>query len=162
MTRRTHHLALAVSAGLVFAALLAGPTVAADKRVTMVDMQFRPRIVTINAGDRVTWVNGDAVEHDADGSGWSTSLLGQGDSDSVRFNRAGMYRYVCSIHASMTGTVVVRAGVTPNTDSASTGAEPDDRWPTSALALVALLALELLGGTVLADRLLRRRSGSST
>ena len=162
MTRRAHRFALAVSAGLLLAVGLAGPTVAADKRVTMVDMQFRPRVVTIRPGDRVTWVNDDAVEHDADGSGWSTALLGQGDSGRVRFNRAGTYRYVCSIHPSMTGTVVVRAGITPNTDTAPTRGEPDDPWPTSALALVAVFAVELLGGTALAYCLLRRRSGSAT
>ena len=159
MTRRTDRLGLAASAGLVLTALLAGPTAAADKRVTIVDMQFRPRVVTINAGDRVTWVNDDAVEHDADGAGWSTSLLGQGDSGRVRFSRAGTFRYVCSIHASMTGTVVVRPGVTPNTDTAPRGGRPDDPWPTSALVL---LVLELLGGSAAGYRLLRRRSGSTT
>ena len=142
---------LATVAGLA-SFLLASPgntAFAADKFVTMYASKYLPGVVTINAGDSVTWVNDDDVPHDAVGNGWSTSLLAKGDSDSVTFRQAGRYRYSCSIHPQMRSAVVVRGagGATvPPTDAAierPERAEPTTFWLTIALGLVAGAALLL-------------------
>ena len=157
MTERAPRLTLGAAAAVLVLLTVAAPVVAADKRVTITDFRFVPRVVTIGVGDRVTWVNDDAVEHDADGAGWSTSLLAQGERDSVRFNRAGTYRYICSIHPTMTGTVVVRAsgGVTPDTATEPLNVPPDGGRPVTLLALFTVVTI---GAAVVIDRLLRRRS----
>jgi plastocyanin len=45
----------------------------------------------------------------ADGGGFGSSTLATGASFSHAFSTAGTYAYHCAIHASMTGTIVVRA-----------------------------------------------------
>lgn len=161
MTKRAPRYAIAVVAAFITVAAFAGPALAVDKFVTMYANEFRPRTITINAGDKVTWVNDDDVAHDAVGNGWSTSLLGYYEQSSVRFNRAGTYRYRCSIHPTMTGTVVVRGagggGVTPDTATAARDVHQDGRSTTTILGMLAVVTI---AGTVAVDRLLRRRSAS--
>jgi hypothetical protein len=117
--------------------------------------------VTINSGNKVTWVNDDDVQHDAVGNGWSISLLGYDESASVRFNRAGTYRYHCSIHPAMTGTVRVLGaggvGTAPDTDMDPDEPRQDGGWPAQ---LLAVLGIAMLAGTSVVDRLLRRRSAA--
>jgi plastocyanin len=157
MTKRAPRFALAIVAAIIVLATFAGSALAVDKFVTMDANKFLPRTVTINAGDKVIWVNDDDLAHNAVGNGWSTSILQQYDQDSVRFNRAGTYRYICSIHPTMTGTVVVRTtgGVTPDT---ATEPGHDQRGGLLPVTLLAVLAVAGIGAAALVDRLLRRRS----
>ena len=143
---------LTIAGGLVLFALASpwGTALAADKFVTMYANEYRPGVVTINVGDTVTWVNDDDVSHDAVGNGWSTSLLGQYDSDTVRFRRAGRFPYTCSIHPQMRSAVVVRGtggGATvPPTDTAVTSSDhmdPPGSWVTIPLVLITGSALLL-------------------
>jgi plastocyanin len=120
MQRIPRNVLLAVAlAGILLATGL--PVVAATHTVTMRDNAYRSTRVEVRVGDRVSWVNGGQAPHDAvanDGS-WSIALLTNGESGSVRFSRTGTWRYHCSIHPEMRGTIVVRsAGVTiPPTDT---------------------------------------------
>ena len=109
MHRFARRLALALAAGSLSVAALAGPAAAEDKWVTMFGFEYRPSTVTVEPGDTVTFVNDDEAPHDAVGDGWATELLTQGDSDAVVFSAAGTYAYTCSIHPDMRGTVVVQA-----------------------------------------------------
>jgi plastocyanin len=71
---------------------------------------FVPQTVTIKAGQYVTWRNTDAVPHTAtdDNSAWQTGQIApQTASGAVYFGAAGTFTYHCSIHPTMTGTVVV-------------------------------------------------------
>ncbi len=139
---------------------LAVPTVlAASRGVSIRDFTFAPKTVEIRVGDRVTWTNRDSVEHTATARNGSfdTGMLGEGESGSVRFNIAGTYRYICTPHPNMTGTVVVRAASgglqPPNTDTAAVldlGAD-DSAPPLGALAVLGLLT------SLLALRIVRRR-----
>ena len=142
----------------VAAALLAASVaVAATRPVAIVDFVFSPKTMTINAGDRVRWTNSDTVAHTATASNGSfdTGLIDPGGSASVRFTQAGTYRYICTPHTSMTGTIRVRAasaGTTapptiPPTDVIVPGtppAEPD----TAQAMLVAAFVLVVVGFVV--------------
>ncbi len=72
-------------------------------------VSFTPSTITITAGTMVTWTNKDAVEHTV------TSYSGAFDSGSISvngnfshlFTAAGTYPYYCTIHPSMTGSVIV-------------------------------------------------------
>jgi plastocyanin len=79
-------------------------------RVRMVDGNaFRPGRITIARGDRVRWVNRASVTHTTTSNGglWNETLQ-PGERFSRRFRRAGTFGYRCTIHAGMTGTIVVR------------------------------------------------------
>jgi plastocyanin len=77
------------------------------QRIRMVDgNQFRPQRVTISRGTRVRWINRDNVTHTTTGSTWDATLS-PGERFSRRFRRAGTFRYECTIHFGMTGTIVV-------------------------------------------------------
>ena len=102
----------------VFAIALVVPTASAEEplgttethRVRMVDGNvFRPGRITIARGDRVRWVNRASVTHTTTSNGgrWNETLQ-PGERFSRRFRRAGSFGYRCTIHAGMTGTIVVR------------------------------------------------------
>ena len=77
-------------------------------RVKMADgLVFRPATVTIARGSVVKWVNRDNVSHTSTSSSWNSGTVAPGESFRRRFRRAGTFRYHCTFHASMTGTVVV-------------------------------------------------------
>jgi plastocyanin len=93
------------------AAAACSPTKQADTTaaVTIQDFAFSPETVTVKVGSAITWTNGDGFAHSvksADGSFVSQDLQ-QGQSFSPTFCSAGTFAYVCGIHNSMTGTVVV-------------------------------------------------------
>lgn len=79
---------------------------------------YRPRKLTINAGDRVRFANIGEIEHTVADSTKSGKILGKlirprplrhGGSQTVTFRRRGTVRYVCTFHPGlMRGTVVVR------------------------------------------------------
>jgi plastocyanin len=76
------------------------------------NFSFTPRELTIAVGETVTWRNHDDVPHQivsADRKFTPSSVLDTGQSYQRTFERAGTYPYFCSLHPTMTGTVVVRA-----------------------------------------------------
>ncbi len=77
--------------------------------VEMDDFAFWPNDLTVKAGTRVTWINRDAVPHDAteDTGAWASQLLGSGDEDTLAFDRPGTFSYYCTIHPQMRGTLTV-------------------------------------------------------
>ena len=72
---------------------------------------FQPQIVGVSRGGTVTW-SFAAVEHNVTFSGGSgaPSNIGNTSNASVSrtFGTAGNFPYDCSLHAGMTGTVIVR------------------------------------------------------
>lgn len=139
--------------------------VAATRAVAISGFAFSPATVTINVGDRVTWTNSDAVAHTATATGgaFDTGDIGQGQSASVRFTKAGTYAYYCTPHPSMTGTIRVRAAsgagtpTIPPTDRVASvvPANPDNGLPT--LPWLVFVAAGLLAAAFTVPR--RRRSG---
>ena len=84
----------------------ASPAAAA---VRIVDFAFAPQTLTVHAGANVTWTNADAFAHSirSNDGAFDEAQMDTGGTASVTFARAGTYAYVCGIHNSMTGTVVV-------------------------------------------------------
>jgi len=94
---------------LVAGVLLASVSVHAA--TTMVNIQnnaFKPKEVTVKAGDTVTWTNQDSAKHSVDFESFKSPLLGKGETYSHAFDKPGTYEYVCSIHPSMKGNVIVK------------------------------------------------------
>jgi plastocyanin len=79
--------------------------------VTIKDFTFTPSSLTVKAGTKVTFVNEDAVPHNAKGSGSSSAIssadLQHGQSYTVTLTKRGTYHYTCTIHPNMMGTITV-------------------------------------------------------
>lgn len=158
------HRALAGASVLALAFDLAVPTVLGReyrRDVDIRDFAFSPRTIEIRVGDTVRWTNRDSVAHTATARGGSfdTGLLSEGESGSVRFTAAGTYRYVCTPHPDMTGTVVVRSAGTVVPPNTSTSTIADASGSEAATADVPLGWVAAFGGVafLLVERLLRSR-----
>ncbi len=83
----------------------------AVQKISIADMAFSPKEITVKKGTKVTWTNSDGVNHDVretDGkTGPNSQALSQGQSYSFTYNETGTFKYFCSIHPEMTGTVTV-------------------------------------------------------
>src|ERR1700758_2915033 len=85
------------------------PAAVAGDQVTIDNFAFAPATLTVKAGTTVTWTNRDEEPHTvaaSDGSFHSPGM-GTGATFTHTFSTAGTFNYVCSIHPSMHGTVVV-------------------------------------------------------
>ena len=73
------------------------------------DFMFAPASLTVSAGSTVTWTNKDGEPHTvvSETGLFRSAALDTDDSFSFRFEKAGTYRYTCSIHPRMVGTIVV-------------------------------------------------------
>lgn len=94
---------------LAATALFAVPAFAADHTVTIEGMKFSPAMLSIAAGDTVTFVNKDSAPHTATAQGtFDTGRLEQGQSGQLTFAAAGSFDYICTVHPAMKGTIVVQ------------------------------------------------------
>ncbi len=80
-----------------------GATIEETSDVQMIDSQFQPRNIHVDAGTTVTWTNEDSVEHTVTSASdnWSndTSVSG-GEQTTHTFETSGVYDVYCSIHGS--------------------------------------------------------------
>ena len=82
----------------------AGPT------ISIHEFMFSPTSVTVTAGTTVHWKNLDPEPHtirSVDAT-FKSDALDQDDTFAFKFDKPGTYRYVCSIHPQMLGTIVVK------------------------------------------------------
>jgi plastocyanin len=85
------------------------PTV--TQTVKMVDFRFRPATITIARGTKVLWRNTTAsTDHTStsDTGVWDSGIVPPGGTFSRIFRRAGTFKYHCSIHPIMKGTITVQ------------------------------------------------------
>ena len=77
--------------------------------VAIKDFSFDPGAAAVKVGDKVTWTNQGGVAHTVtfDEGGIDSGSLAAGKTFEQTFATAGTFAYHCSIHSSMTGTVVV-------------------------------------------------------
>jgi plastocyanin len=73
---------------------------------------FTPNPIRIKVGDTVTWTNSSGITHTStsDSGAWDTGDVPNGaTSAAVTFSVQGSFSYHCTIHPTMTGTVIVSA-----------------------------------------------------
>lgn len=77
---------------------------------TLGNRAYAPDDVNVAVGETVTWVNADSVPHTStsDATGWDSGTVGAGGRFSFAFQSAGTFKYHCTIHPGMIGSVVVR------------------------------------------------------
>jgi len=76
----------------------------------MKQFMFSPSSITVTAGTTVTWKNLDGEPHTVRSidNSFHSDALDQDDTFTFKFDKPGTYRYVCSIHPQMVGTIVVK------------------------------------------------------
>src|SRR3954451_19771383 len=79
--------------------------------VAMKNIQFNPKKLTVPPGATVTWTNKDTAAHDVTAADFKSGAKGglkPGDTFSNTFNRVGTFKYRCTVHPGMEGTIVVK------------------------------------------------------
>ena len=82
---------------------------AQDATVTIRNFMFAMD-VTVTPGSTVTWKNLDGEPHTVaslDGL-FRSQALDEGDSYSFKFDKPGVFKYICSIHPNMKATITVK------------------------------------------------------
>jgi plastocyanin len=79
-------------------------------KIVVKDFMFNPTPVTVKAGSTVTWTNMDDEPHTvvSDTGVFKSGGMDTNESFSYKFDKPGTYRFTCSIHPRMVGTVVVQ------------------------------------------------------
>jgi plastocyanin len=85
-------------------AAISAPTISID------NFAFSQPSVTVPVGTKVTWVNHDDMLHTVadEGKAFKSDPLDSGERFSHVFDKPGVYKYFCSLHPHMTGTIVVQ------------------------------------------------------
>ena len=73
---------------------------------------FQPDTIRVQPGSVVTWVNCEPGNEDAhtstsDDQVWDSPIIAPGETYTRTFSVAGTFDYLCGIHPSMRGTVIV-------------------------------------------------------
>ncbi|MFC9661440.1 plastocyanin/azurin family copper-binding protein [Nocardia sp. NPDC127606] len=76
------------------------------------NMKYAPADATIKVGETVTWKFSDKVPHNVQGigdkaMGLNSPIFDKGEW-SYTFTQAGTYRYMCTLHPDMRGSITVK------------------------------------------------------
>lgn len=111
--RRTGGMRTLIAAALVAASVPSPSAAAAPPSATVHirDDAFVPTVLTVRAGDKVTFVNDDDDAHTAtaDDGSWDSEGLGNRERWTHAFSKPGKLTYHCTVHPGMHGTIVVRS-----------------------------------------------------
>jgi len=87
---------------------LSGAGAAETTNVMIDNFTFEPAQLTVKVGTTVTWKNRDDIPHTVVSAGkFRSKTMDTEDSYSFTFTAAGDYKYFCSLHPHMTGTIKV-------------------------------------------------------
>ena len=99
-------------AGMVVAALAVAANAQARGFAVKIDnFTFNPQQITVRAGETVVWTNHDDIPHTVTSTtmAFRSKALDTDDKFSFTFAAPGKYDYFCSLHPTMTGSIVVEA-----------------------------------------------------
>jgi len=79
-----------------------------NNTVEIKNFAFNPPAITIKKGQTITWTNNDSASHTITSTGnFDSGVIAPGGQWSFTFNQTGTFDYICTIHPTMKGTVVV-------------------------------------------------------
>jgi plastocyanin len=83
---------------------------AATHTVVMEGVAFKPQTLTVHRGDKVVWVNKDLFPHTATAQdrSFDSGELAPEKSWTLTAAKTGTFAYVCTLHPTMKGTVIVK------------------------------------------------------
>jgi plastocyanin len=86
-------------------------------KVSLKNIQFNPKNLTVKPGETITFTNDESIPHDvhkqsgpgADFASGPDGGMQQGDTFELKLDKPGVYQYVCHVHApGMAGTITVK------------------------------------------------------
>ena len=104
-------IAMSAAVGALCGAALAPQVLAqAGGAVKISGFKFAPDTVNAAANAAIKWTNDDGAPHQVviASKNLKTPVLNKGQSAELKIDAAGSYDYVCGIHPSMKGKVVVK------------------------------------------------------
>lgn len=109
LSTRARTLTAVVALALAVAACGGSGPAPAANAVSIVNFSFNPGTLTVKAGTNVTWTNNGGSTHTvtAIDSSFDSGNVSPGSTFQHTFATAGTFAYHCTIHSSMTATVVV-------------------------------------------------------
>jgi len=97
---------VAAAGALPDAAAAAGP--ARTHEIVIQGLRYVPETLKVQRGDVVVWVNQDPFPHTVTAAGvFDSGSIGAGKSWRYTARRAGVHRYVCTLHSTMSATLEV-------------------------------------------------------
>src|SRR6266581_6948090 len=72
------------------------------------DNAFKPKTVTVPPGSTIIFKNISQIPHTATGTKFDTGNIDPGQSKSVKLTKPGTYKYDCTYHPNMVGTIIVQ------------------------------------------------------
>jgi amicyanin len=95
---------------MAFLFLAAMPARAENAAVKIGNFTFGPQELKVKSGTTVTWTNEDDIPHTVvSPSNFRSKVLDTDGAYAFTFTTPGTYKYFCSLHPHMTGTIVVEA-----------------------------------------------------
>jgi plastocyanin len=85
-------------------------TPSSTDKVSIENFSFSPATITVKKGTTVTWTNNDTTAHTVtadSGNAFDSGTMEQGKTFSHTFNSTGTFKYHCTLHSDMHGTVTV-------------------------------------------------------
>jgi plastocyanin len=107
---KTKSLMNVIVAGVAALVLLAATPVWAEDAVAVKigNFTFGPQELKVKAGTTVTWTNEDDIPHTVvSPNNFRSKVLDTDAAYSFTLTTPGIYKYFCSLHPHMTGTIVV-------------------------------------------------------
>jgi plastocyanin len=86
-------------------------------QVSLKNIQFNPKDITVKPGETITFTNDESIPHDVhkqsgpggDFASGADGGMQQGDTFKLKLDKPGTYKYVCHVHApGMAGTITVK------------------------------------------------------
>ena len=79
--------------------------------VSMKDIAFHPKSLSVKVGQKVTWTNEEPVDHNVvatKGASFKSKVFGEGKTFAFTTKKAGTIDYECTLHPGMTGKLEVK------------------------------------------------------
>ena len=103
-----------------------------EETIKIIDFSFFNPGIEIVVNSTVTWINKDSSSHTATSfdSKFDSGYLSESQQYTFKFISAGIYRYRCSLHGTMRGTITVlskqgtTSDPTPTPSSSNEGGNP--------------------------------------
>lgn len=93
------------------AAPAAAPAATGPVTISMKNIAFTPKAVTVKAGTTITWSMDEPIPHNVvadSGADFKSAILNEGDTFQFTPKKAGTIEYECTLHPGMVGTITVQ------------------------------------------------------
>jgi plastocyanin len=101
-------LASAIASSFVGSTRLAEAAERSTHTVVIDGLKYDPESIAVHVGDSIVWVNKDPFPHTVTAAGaFDSGSIAAGKSWKYIARKRGDYRYICTLHPNMSGTLKV-------------------------------------------------------